>query len=121
MPPRPHLLDDISVGLGDLALHPQRVGEVELVQVGAQQEVLGQRRSVAQTLRGGVGGNKQSERVEPESEQDVTDDIIFLLTSALPVVLASVCFSTKLIFNQHRHKPQGFPFSAAQRRTTTRF
>lgn len=53
MSSRPHLLDDVCVRLGDLALHPQRVAEVELAQVGAQQEVLGQRGSVAQTLQRG--------------------------------------------------------------------
>lgn len=51
MPPRPHLFDDVGVGLGDLSLHTQRVGEVQLLQVGALQEVLGQRRSVTQTLQ----------------------------------------------------------------------
>lgn len=50
MPPGPHLLDDVGVGLGDLSLHAQGVGEVQLLQVGALQEVLSQRRSVAQTL-----------------------------------------------------------------------
>lgn len=57
MPPRPHLLDDVGVRLGDLALHPQRVAEVELAQVGAPQEVLGQRGGVAQTLQGEGGGS----------------------------------------------------------------
>lgn len=52
MPAGPHLLDDVGVGLGDLALHAQWVGEVELVQVRAPQEVLGQGRRVAQTLKG---------------------------------------------------------------------
>lgn len=51
MPPRPHLFDDVSVGLGDLALHTQRVGEVQLLQVGALQEVLGQRSRVTETLQ----------------------------------------------------------------------
>lgn len=49
--PGPHLLDDIGVRLGDLPLHPQWVGEVQLLQVGAPQEVLSERRSVAQTLQ----------------------------------------------------------------------
>lgn len=100
MAPRPHLLDDISVGLGDLALHPQRVGEVELVQVGAQQEVLGQRRSVAQTLRGGVGGDKQSERVELESEQDVTDDIILCFMILFADLSVACCVCICLFFHQ---------------------
>lgn len=51
MPPGPHLFDDVSVGLGDLPLHTQRVGEVQLLQVGALQEVLGQRGGVTQTLQ----------------------------------------------------------------------
>ena len=51
MPPRPHLFDDVGVGLGDLSLHAQRVGEVQLLQVGALQEVLGQGRSVTETLQ----------------------------------------------------------------------
>lgn len=67
MSPGPHLLDDVGVGLGDLALHPQWVGEVELLQVGAQQEVLGERRRVTQTLR---GGDKESEHVGMWSEDD---------------------------------------------------
>lgn len=54
MPPGPHLLDDVGVGLGDLALHAQRVGEVELLQVGAVQEVLSQGGRVTQALQGGV-------------------------------------------------------------------
>lgn len=62
----PHLFDDVGVGLGDLSLHTQRVGEVQLLQVGALQEVLSQRRSVAQTLwteeeeTGGVRTDKRS-------------------------------------------------------------
>lgn len=51
MSARPHLFDDISVGLCNLALHAQRVGEVQLLQVGALQEVLRQGRSVAETLQ----------------------------------------------------------------------
>lgn len=54
MPPGPDLLDDVGVGLGDLALHAQRVGEVELLHVGAVQEILGQGGRVAQALQGGV-------------------------------------------------------------------
>lgn len=52
MPPRPHLFDDVSVGLSNLSLHPQRVGEVQFLEVGALQEVLRQGRSVTQTLWG---------------------------------------------------------------------
>lgn len=66
----PHLLDDVSVRLGDLALHPQRVGEVELVQVGAPQEVLGQGRRVAQTLR------------EGEEESEVAGHTVTVMTSS---------------------------------------
>lgn len=69
MSPGPHLLDDVSVRLGNLALHPQRVGEVELVQVGAPQEVLGQGRSVAQTLReGSQEGEEESEEAEHHND-----------------------------------------------------
>lgn len=50
MSPRPHLLYDVGVRLCDLPLHPQRVGEVQLVQVGVLQEVLCQRGGVAQAL-----------------------------------------------------------------------
>lgn len=63
----PNLFDDVCVGLRDLPLHPQRVGEVELVQVGVLQEVLGQRRRVTQALweepggRSGYRGAKVSE------------------------------------------------------------
>lgn len=51
MPPWPHLLDDVGVGLGDLSLHSQRVGEVQLIHIGVLQEVLRQGRSVTQTLQ----------------------------------------------------------------------
>lgn len=50
MPARPYLLDDVGVGLGDLSLHAQRVGEVELLQVGVAQEVLRELRRVTKTL-----------------------------------------------------------------------
>lgn len=59
MSPRPHLLDDVSVRLGDLALHPQRVAKVELAQVGALQEVFSQRGCVAQTLRAEKEGGRK--------------------------------------------------------------
>lgn len=49
--PRPHLLDDVGVGLCDLALHAQRVSEVQFVQVQVPQEVVRQLGGVAQTLR----------------------------------------------------------------------
>lgn len=51
MPARPHLFDDISKGLCNLTLHPQRVGEVQLLQVRVLLEVLSEGRSVAQTLQ----------------------------------------------------------------------
>lgn len=51
MPPWPHLLDDVGVGLGDLSLHSQRVGEVQLIHIGVLQEVLRQGRGVTQTLQ----------------------------------------------------------------------
>lgn len=51
MPPGPHLLDDVGVGLGDLALHPERVGEVQLVHVRVAQEVLRQGGGVTETLQ----------------------------------------------------------------------
>lgn len=63
--PRPHLLDDVCVRLGNLALHSQRVAEVELAQVGAQQEVLSQRGRVAQTLWAEkVRGRGRSQKAE---------------------------------------------------------
>ena len=58
MAARPDLLNDVCVGLSDLSLHAQRVAEVELVQVGVLQEVLGQRRRVAQALREEPGGRR---------------------------------------------------------------
>lgn len=58
MAPRPNLFDDVCVGLSDLSLHPQRVGEVELVQVGVLQEVLGQRRCITQALWEEPGGRR---------------------------------------------------------------
>lgn len=49
--PRPQLLDELGVRLGDLALHSQRIVLVQLLLVLVLQEVLGQRRDVTQTLR----------------------------------------------------------------------
>lgn len=46
----PHLLHQLSVGLGDLAPHSQRVLSVDLRLVLVVEEVLGERRGVAQAL-----------------------------------------------------------------------
>ncbi len=48
---RPQLLDELAVGLGDLALHAQRIVLVQLDLVLVLQEELGERRDVAQTLK----------------------------------------------------------------------
>lgn len=47
----PHLLHQLSVGLGDLAPHSQRILSVDLHLVLIVEEVLGERRSIAQALK----------------------------------------------------------------------
>lgn len=46
----PHLLHQLSVGLGDLAPHSQRILSVDLRLVLVVEEVLGERRGIAQAL-----------------------------------------------------------------------
>lgn len=47
----PHLLHQISVGLGDLAPHSQRILSVDLHLILIIEEVLGERRGIAQALK----------------------------------------------------------------------
>lgn len=51
VPSRPHLLDELRVGLCDLPFHPQGVVSVDLGLVLIPEEVVGQRRGVAQALQ----------------------------------------------------------------------
>lgn len=51
IPSRPHLLDELRIGLRNLPFHPQRVVSVDFSLVLIFEKVVSQRRGVAQALK----------------------------------------------------------------------
>lgn len=69
IPPRPHLLNELCIGLCDFALHPQRVVSVDFGLILVSEEVVRQGRGVAQALKErGIGAHTLREGAQVQAD-----------------------------------------------------
>lgn len=75
IPSRPHLLNELCVGLCDFPFHPQRVVSVDFSLIFIFEKVVGQRRGIAQALKENtIGAHTPSEKHQRQKTNHVLKD-----------------------------------------------